>query len=852
MKKYRKQWFSGLLAASVLFSALPVNALAVEIQNAGGLCEHHPEHTSTCEYVNDVLGTPCNHEHTEECYTVKTDCTHEHTTECYPQDSVSGNDDTQSDAEEKEPTACTHECSDESGCIKRELNCQHQHDGDCGYTQGTPGSPCTYVCAICKGQDDKQEEIECTCTTLCSDEAINEDCPLCGVKDADLSQCTGNEAELDTNTDTEDDTGISNDDEIDNSEELNKLFLEELADGDSVTVSTSAEFEKALAKGVDEIIVNGVITITSGTGSDMDLNPIKFPAGITIDGKGSGNLVIRSPIQIDGDDVTFKDIEMNFISSDALGGIPHREIFLAGHTLTLDNVNCYTDGASGSLGGFGSSEDELLPTVYAGGYHGTTINENGAELNIINSNDKTNIKAIYAGHDEGKFNMVPYYGDIKLNIDGKTSVREGIFSKENTGKVTININGKNLASSRIKYFEGNANTDILFDGISAQKVEVNGINNIKLVNGSTFEPISKSEASINNIEVPTGTVLNLISMPGTTIAGNFKGGGTLILDKDDSLVIKGEISGNTTFKTWGGSLGLVGNLIDGKSYITSVSGNISGTIKLDAGYNSNYSLEFAQNRWMAKNNTPSHDRELGSFKIISAPSFADFEVLEKEALDSKIEKSYVFVTESKDINDEVYVPELYGYVLREEDINNLDETQWGTDIFLMESDDWNGEYFLQFGTENSNISSKIKPGKYIVLFLAEEPADPNNVTVGELLKASIGSEKITIYKNEGQATKEIKAENIDIIPNQKFTGKEIKPKVKVVVDGNELSEGNDYIVKYEKNINVTTGENKAKAIVEGIGSYSGSVEVRFDIVRGETQTSGAVSAEKNRMNMVKL
>ena len=174
----------------------------------------------------------------------------------------------------------------------------------------------------------------------------------------------------------------------------------------------------------------------------------------------------------------------------------------------------------------------------------------------------------------------------------------------------------------------------------------------------------------------------------------------------------------------------------------------------------------------------------------------------------------------------------------------MDETQWGTDIFLMESDDWNGEYFLQFGTENSNISSKIKPGKYIVLFLAEEPADPNNVTVGELLKASIGSEKITIYKNEGQATKEIKAENIDIIPNQKFTGKEIKPKVKVVVDGNELSEGNDYIVKYEKNINVTTGENKAKAIVEGIGSYSGSVEVRFDIVRGETQTSGAVSAEK--------
>lgn len=67
-----------------------------------GLCEHHPEHTAECGYVEEVAGHECNHEHTDECYTEG-----------------------------------------------KELNCQHVHDEECGYIEAVEGHPCNFVCEIC-------------------------------------------------------------------------------------------------------------------------------------------------------------------------------------------------------------------------------------------------------------------------------------------------------------------------------------------------------------------------------------------------------------------------------------------------------------------------------------------------------------------------------------------------------------------------------------------------------------------------------------------------------------------------------------------------------------------------------
>ena len=163
----KKRILSILLICCMVLTMLPATALAEESGQTGGgvtasgLCEHHPAHDDECGYTEGTAGTPCSHEHTDDCYTEVTDCVHEHTEDCYPQNSVSGNNATSSNADE--PTECTHVCSEESGCITKQLNCQHEHDEDCGYTPATAGTPCGYVCEICGAEGNAAEAMTVEC-----------------------------------------------------------------------------------------------------------------------------------------------------------------------------------------------------------------------------------------------------------------------------------------------------------------------------------------------------------------------------------------------------------------------------------------------------------------------------------------------------------------------------------------------------------------------------------------------------------------------------------------------------------------------------------------------------------------
>ena len=156
--KLKKRIAALLMAGAMVCSTLPVNVLAVENsnQNVGGLCEHHTEHNADCGYTEGIEGTPCNHEHTEDCYTLVTSCVHKHTADCYPAESVSDNTASPSDAENQEPVNCTHECSEDTGCIKKELDCKHEHDEACGYVPATEGTPCGYICKICGAKDEPE------------------------------------------------------------------------------------------------------------------------------------------------------------------------------------------------------------------------------------------------------------------------------------------------------------------------------------------------------------------------------------------------------------------------------------------------------------------------------------------------------------------------------------------------------------------------------------------------------------------------------------------------------------------------------------------------------------------------
>lgn len=195
-----------LLAAAMIFTMPGVPASAVEAGVSAvhtGLCKHHPEHTEDCGYTEGTEGAACKHEHTEDCYTLVKKCIHKHDESCYPvlEGSVSENTATSSEVEEAQPTECTHECSEESGCKTKKLSCLHErgeHDDSCGYIPATEGTPCGYICEQCNSQDSGlvpgesgNAPVECICETHCEQEAVNPDCPVCSAEDADLSACKG-------------------------------------------------------------------------------------------------------------------------------------------------------------------------------------------------------------------------------------------------------------------------------------------------------------------------------------------------------------------------------------------------------------------------------------------------------------------------------------------------------------------------------------------------------------------------------------------------------------------------------------------------------------------------------------
>ena len=244
----KRRILSVIMALVLCVGLYPTGALAEG--SVSGSCTHHMEHTPDCGYMEAEPGAECTHEHTEDCYKTVEDCIHEHTESCYPADNASESEATPADAEEKQPTECSHSCSEGSGCITKELDCHHEHDESCGYREAAEGSPCTFVCEICRGgtdevpedstddneindgdsenpgtengdevkePDDGQEE--CICEERCTEDngnggcRINTDCPVCGAEDASLSDCKGKDAEESTedteeNTDQQEDTGF--------------------------------------------------------------------------------------------------------------------------------------------------------------------------------------------------------------------------------------------------------------------------------------------------------------------------------------------------------------------------------------------------------------------------------------------------------------------------------------------------------------------------------------------------------------------------------------------------------------------------------------------------------------------
>ncbi|MEY8390586.1 glycoside hydrolase family 3 C-terminal domain-containing protein [Lachnospiraceae bacterium 45-W7] len=94
-------------------------------------------------------------------------------------------------------------------------------------------------------------------------------------------------------------------------------------------------------------------------------------------------------------------------------------------------------------------------------------------------------------------------------------------------------------------------------------------------------------------------------------------------------------------------------------------------------------------------------------------------------------------------------------------------------------------------------------------------------------------------------TVSIAGAKVDAVKDQAYTGKEIKPGVKVSLNGSVLKNGTDYTVSYKNNKNIGT----ATITITGKGTYTGTKSASFKIVPKKTASLKAVSKTKKQVKL---
>ena len=499
------------------------------------------------------------------------------------------------------------------------------------------------------------------------------------------------------------------------------------AQSDSVTVTSQSELESALNSGSTNIVISGSVTIAENS----DETPFMIPGGVTITGQDDNSgLVFRGAMQLAGDNVTFSGMQLHFISTDALQSAIHREIFLAGHSLILDSVDTYVQGGSGSgLGGFGGTEEELLPTVYAGAYKGSSIGGK-ASLTINNAIDKTMLKGVYMSHDgdEGK---VAYTGDAEVLIDAKTTVREGIHS-ENSSQADIKIQGTSQSISagcKVSFFYGNDKTTLTLDKCLCN-ADFTNIENIILDNEAGLSIIS---GNLKNITIKNKSFLDITTYGSSNfieIEGDFTGSTSeqtdayLVTDNTRQLIINGNVTGKTAIAI--DNKLFPKDYMSGCTYVTAAGKSSAGSfISLKTGWILKYGIQDNNEAsWTAQTGSDEQTKELARINIESAPDRVYLNNIFENDDYTIPDTDAAFYIKCYDANDNIISGEDIEWltdnvvIIKTEYWEGTDEyndnTDWGNSIWLRtDLEQYPDTYFIE-------ANESAKAGTYTFLFLPEK------------------------------------------------------------------------------------------------------------------------------------
>ena len=524
---------------------------------------------------------------------------------------------------------------------------------------------------------------------------------------------------------------------------------QETAVADYVTVQDETSFMRALAQGKN-ILVDGRITIGSEVESNGQMRPVQIPGGTVITGNGTGSITSRSPIQIVGDDVRISDIELVFSSGNSLNSVPHREIFLAGHSLTLDNVSTYLEGAAGSLGGLGGTEKELLPSVYAGAYYDTFCG-NMARLTIEHANKMTVFQKIELSHDAVNGQRTGYNGEAWFQSDAAVKIREGIAAQSN-GLVNISFIGDGSDELSLSYVKGNINTKMSLQGCTLFCNQVESVSQIVLEENGCLQPGSQTQ-QLENVTIKKGGCLDLSSISGAKIAGSFTGGsneayGILVLSPNGGLQIDGQIQGVTQFQT--GNRVISGALYDKHTYIRSAYGKAGNFILSQKDINNKYSLIHKDGGWTVYRNYVESVREVDDLEVISCPE----QVNMNEMTDPQATALKLIWKDSQGKRyetDEVEQEQLYDAMVairssywQSNQAEDQKQTDWICPIHLESDEEAPDTYYLVSHGE-------MKAGEYTLLFF-KEPLEEELVTVADVKaqKSNILKEVMVRFVQESE------------------------------------------------------------------------------------------------------
>ena len=524
---------------------------------------------------------------------------------------------------------------------------------------------------------------------------------------------------------------------------------QETAVADYVTVQDETSFMRALAHGKN-ILVDGRITIGSEVESNGQMRPVQIPGGTVITGNGTGSITSRSPIQIVGDDVRISDIELVFSSSNSLNSVPHREIFLAGHSLTLDNVSTYLEGAAGSLGGLGGTEKELLPSVYAGAYYDTFCG-NMARLTIEHANKMTVFQKIELSHDAVNGQRTGYNGEAWFQSDAAVKIREGIAAQSN-GLVNISFIGDGSDELSLSYVKGNINTKMSLQGCTLFCDQVESVSQIVLEENGCLQPGSQTQ-QLENVTIKKGGCLDLSSISGAKIAGSFTGGsneayGILVLSPNGGLQIDGQIQGVTQFQT--GNRVISGALYDKHTYIRSAYGKAGNFILSQKDINNKYSLIHKDGGWTVYRNYVESVREVDDLEVISCPEQVNMnEMTDPQATALKL--VWKDSQGKRYETDEVEQEQLYDAMVairssywQSNQAEDQKQTDWICPIHLESDEEAPDTYYLVSHGE-------MKAGEYTLLFF-KEPLEEELVTVADVKaqKSNILKEVMVRFVQESE------------------------------------------------------------------------------------------------------